>query len=159
MKIYFGLLQEGRFLGSSICSSLGLSEKYNYYEKHMFCEIWKIVFCAVDFGLLQEGLFLCSSIRCSLGHSEKRIFCFLRPLLGNDLAITNAMKCCNKNNIFLSLHTFHTLYAKDGDARRQKTNSLYMESITSCAQFLERGFNSYLQHFVKIVIHSPHLSV
>ena len=73
-KIDFGLLQEGRFLGSSICGSLGLSEKRMYIEKYMFCEIWKIVYRTVDFGLLQEGRLLGSSICMSFCYSEKHIF-------------------------------------------------------------------------------------
>ena len=73
------LLQEGRLLGSFICMSLGHSEKCIYFEKHMFCEIRKIVYCTVDFGLFQPkfqedrflGIFICGF----LGYSERYI-CF-----------------------------------------------------------------------------------
>ena len=47
--------------------------------------------------------------------------------------------------IFVAAHVSHTICSTGvNGARRQKINSLYREFITSCAQFLERGFNNYL---------------
>ena len=57
----------------SIYLLLSHSEKRIYFEKHMFCEICKIVYRKIDFGLLQEGRLLAISIYLLLGLSEKRI--------------------------------------------------------------------------------------
>ena len=64
-----------------------------------------------------------------------------------------------KNNIFLTRHAFHTLYAVLGDARRRKINSCLGVLLTSFAPFFERGFDNYLQHFVVMATGSSHLSL
>ena len=78
---------------------------------------------------------------------------------GKRFSIHEGHKVLKKNNIFLTRHAFHTLYAVLGDARRWKINSCLGVLLTSFAPFFERGFDNYLQHFVVMVIGSSRLSL
>ena len=54
---------------------------------------------------------------------------------------------------------FHTLYTALRGPRRREINSGLGVLSTSFVQFLERGFDDYLQHFVMMVIRSSRLSL
>ena len=97
----------------------------------------------MDLGLLQEGRFLGSSIFPAIDLSEKRILCSKKQMYARKLFCIQRRHDVLRNDICLTQHTFQTVYAVLGGARRQKAYSLYRELSVSCAQFLERGFKHY----------------
>ena len=56
-------------------------------------------------------------------------------------------------------HAFHTIYALLRGPRKREINSCLGVLLTSFVQFLDRGFDNYLQHFVMMEVGASRLSL